>query len=171
MLLSGLLILASFWHWAYWDLDLFLSNNRPALQLLRIFGIHLALASLLCFGFGLAHLTGKFGPGAWTSDSFGISGSVRYLKASASLRALAISYGSITCHHILAGSLTLMVALWHISSRPGALIYKLASMGNIESVLSSSIAAVFFTAFITSATMWYASITTRNQISWCSMTI
>jgi photosystem II CP47 chlorophyll apoprotein len=32
-------------------------------------------------------------------------------------------------------------------------------MGNIETVLSSSISAVFFAAFITSGTMWYGSAT------------
>jgi photosystem II CP47 chlorophyll apoprotein len=32
-------------------------------------------------------------------------------------------------------------------------------MGNIETVLSSSISAVFFAAFITSGTMWYGAAT------------
>jgi hypothetical protein len=36
-------------------------------------------------------------------------------------------------------------------------------MGNIETVLSSSISAVFFAAFITSGTMWYGSATTRSN--------
>jgi photosystem II CP47 chlorophyll apoprotein len=38
-------------------------------------------------------------------------------------------------------------------------------MGNIETVLSSSISAVFFAAFITSGTMWYGSATT-DRIIW-----
>jgi photosystem II CP47 chlorophyll apoprotein len=60
ILLSGLCILAAFWHWAYWDLDVFISSTpgKLLLDLNRIFGIHLCLASLLCFGFGLAHLSG-----------------------------------------------------------------------------------------------------------------
>jgi photosystem II CP47 chlorophyll apoprotein len=33
-------------------------------------------------------------------------------------------------------------------------------MGNIETVLSSSISAVFFAAFITSGTMWYGAAAT-----------
>ncbi|KAM7464807.1 hypothetical protein LguiB_012369 [Lonicera macranthoides] len=33
-------------------------------------------------------------------------------------------------------------------------------MGNIETVLSSSIAAVFFAAFVVAGTMWYGSATT-----------
>jgi photosystem II CP47 chlorophyll apoprotein len=34
-------------------------------------------------------------------------------------------------------------------------------MGNIETVLSSSISAVFFAAFITSGTMWYGAAATQ----------
>jgi len=37
-------------------------------------------------------------------------------------------------------------------------------MGNIEGVLSSSIAAVFFITFITSALMWYGSLTTPLEL-------
>jgi photosystem II CP47 chlorophyll apoprotein len=37
-------------------------------------------------------------------------------------------------------------------------------MGNIETVLSSSISAVFFAAFITSGTMWYGSATTPIEL-------
>jgi photosystem II CP47 chlorophyll apoprotein len=37
-------------------------------------------------------------------------------------------------------------------------------MGNIETVLSSSISAVFFAAFITSGTMWYGSATTSIEL-------
>ena len=42
IILSGLLILAAHWHWAYWDLDLFLSifTGRLVLDLNQIFGIH-----------------------------------------------------------------------------------------------------------------------------------
>jgi photosystem II CP47 chlorophyll apoprotein len=36
-------------------------------------------------------------------------------------------------------------------------------MGNIETVLSSSISAVFFAAFITSGTMWYGAAATRSN--------
>ena len=40
---SGLLMLASIWHWTYWDLDLWEDSRtgEPALDLPRIFGIHL----------------------------------------------------------------------------------------------------------------------------------
>ena len=49
--LSGLLLLSSQWHWVYSDLDLFISSTTGnlVLDLNRIFGIHLALASIVCF--------------------------------------------------------------------------------------------------------------------------
>merc|ERR1712190_447783 len=55
ILLSGFAILAAFWHWAYWDLDVFLAGTSRTLvlDLNRIFGIHLGLAALLSFGCGL----------------------------------------------------------------------------------------------------------------------
>lgn len=152
--LSGLLILAAFWHWAYWDLNVFLSKStsRLVLDLHHIFSIHLLLASTLCFGFGLAHLSGSFGPGMWTSDSFGVVGSIRPIKPIYSVIGLApFCYSIISSHHIVAGFFGILISLWHIASRPGPGIYKLLKMGNVEEVLASSIAAVFFTAFVISA--------------------
>jgi len=142
ILLSGLLILAAFWHWAYWDLDVFVSSTTGllVLDLHRIFGIHLLLSAIACFGFGLSHLTGLGGPGIWTSDSFGILGSVRFVKPVYSILGLTpFSYGVISSNHIAAGFFGLVVSLWHISSRPGPTLYKLCQMGNIEGVLSTSI--------------------------------
>ena len=37
-------------------------------------------------------------------------------------------------------------------------------MGNIETVLSSSIAAVFFAAFVVAGTMWYGSAATPVEL-------
>jgi photosystem II CP47 chlorophyll apoprotein len=166
ILLSGFSILGAFWHWAYWDLDLFLqSTGKFLLDLNKIFGIHLFLASLTCFGFGLGHLSGLAGPGMWTSDSFGLLGSVRFVKPIYSVIGLApFCYGVIVAHHIVAGLFGIMVGLWHISSRPGPLLYKLLGMGNLESVLSSSLAAVFFAAFVNSALMWYAAASTPLEL-------
>jgi photosystem II CP47 chlorophyll apoprotein len=160
ILLSGSCILAAFWHWAYWDLDVFLASrtSKFVLDLNRIFGIHLGLASLLSFGFGLAHLTGFFGPGMWTSDPFGLLGSVRFVKPVYSLISLApLCYGVISSNHIVAGFFGVSVSLFHISSRPQPLLYFGLRMGNIEAVLSTSCAAVFFISFLTSALMWYPS--------------
>jgi photosystem II CP47 chlorophyll apoprotein len=167
LILSGLLLLASLWHWTYYNLSVFISSltGKLVLDLNRIFGIHVSLSSILCFGFGIAHLTGLYGPGMWTSDSCGLVGSIRLVKPVYSLIGLApLCYGAISSHHIVAGFLGLGVGLWHISTRPGPWLYKALGMGNIEAVLSSSIASVFFTAFITSAAMWYGSVTTALEL-------
>merc|ERR1712061_586419 len=165
--LSGLLILASCWHWAYWDLDLFISSTTGnlVLDLNKIFGIHLVLASLGCLGFGLIHLTGFGGPGMFTSDSFGILGSVRFDKPMYSLVSLTpYCFGAIPSHHITSGFLGLLVGAWHSSSRPSSTLYKSLAMSNIESVLASSLAAVLYTSLITSSLMWYGSITSPIEI-------
>jgi photosystem II CP47 chlorophyll apoprotein len=160
ILLSGSCILAAFWHWAYWDLNVFVTSIslNPVLDLNQIIGIHLLLASLICLGFGLAHLSGFIGPGMWTSDSFGVVGSIRFVKPAFNLIGLApFCYGIISSHHIIAGFFGTFIGTWHISSRPGRLLYKLLKMGNVEEVLSSSIPPVFLTAFVISALMWYGS--------------
>jgi photosystem II CP47 chlorophyll apoprotein len=46
-----------------------------ALDLPKIFGIHLFLSGLLCFGFGAFHVTGLFGPGICFRN--GITGKVQ----------------------------------------------------------------------------------------------
>lgn len=161
LFLSGLLALSGFWHWCYWDLDLFIlgSSGRLSLDLLRIFGIHLLLASGLCFGFGIFHLTGSYGPGYWSSDSYGLLGGIRNIKPVFSIIALSSnSFGSLSAHHIGSGLLAFVVSLWHISSRPGLSLFKLVRMGNIETVLSSSLAAVLLSASIVSSVSWYGSI-------------
>ena len=83
IVLSGLLFFAAIWHWVNWDLELFdgprdpkTQEIQPVLDLPKIFGIHLFLAGLLCFGFGAFHVTGLFGPGIWVSDPYGITGRV-----------------------------------------------------------------------------------------------
>ena len=134
-------------------------TGKLVLDLNQIIGIHVSLASLLCFGFGLAHVSGFLGPGMWTSDSFGVVGSIRFVKPIYSVIGLApFCYGVISSNHIVAGFFGILSNLWHISSRPGPLLYKLLKMGNVEEVLSSSIAAVFFTAFVISALMWYGCV-------------
>jgi photosystem II CP47 chlorophyll apoprotein len=167
--LSGLLVLASFWHWAFWDLDLFVSELSYCLvlDLNKIFGIHLLLSAILCFGFGYGHLSGLAGPGFWTSDSFGLLGSVRVVKPVfnvISAQSTTFGYGVILAHHIVSGLFGILAALWHISSRPGPFVYSLLAMSNIESVLSSSISAVFFTGFVNSALMWYSSSSTPIEL-------
>lgn len=83
----------------------------------------------------------------WTSDSLNLIGSIRFVKASFNLLAYArLAYGVISSHHIISGLLGTSIGLWHITLRPLAYLYNLLSMGKVESILSSSITAVFFTA-------------------------
>jgi photosystem II CP47 chlorophyll apoprotein len=124
-----------------------------------------ALMLLYELGFGLAHLTGFLGPGMWTSDSLNLVGSIRFVKASFNLLAYArLAYGVISSHHIISGLLGTSIGLWHITLRPLAYLYNLLSMGKVESILSSSITAVFFTAFLISALMWYGSAHTTQEL-------
>jgi photosystem II CP47 chlorophyll apoprotein len=171
VILSGLIILASCWHWAYSDLDVFLSTRMltTSLDLNRVFGIHLLLSSILCMGYGLSHLSGLFGPGMYTSDLHHILGSVRFVKPTLSLIALStLTYAVIPSHHIVAGCFGILVSLWHISSTPSPALFQLMRMGNLEAVLSTSIVAVFYASFVTSATMWYGSATSPHELYGCT---
>ena len=165
--LSGFCVLAGFWHWSYWDLDLFVSyrTGQLVLDLNTILGIHLCIASIACFGFGLGHQCGFYGPGIWTSDSFGVLGSIRLIKPIYSVIGLApFCYGVISSNHIVAGLLGSWIGLWHMSSRPGKAIYKLLNMGNVEEVLCSSIGAVFFIALLISGAMWYGCLSAATEL-------
>ncbi len=48
--------MAAIWHWVYWDLDVFRDSrtDSPALDLPKVFSIHLLLSSILCLG--LCHI-------------------------------------------------------------------------------------------------------------------
>jgi hypothetical protein len=54
-------------------------TGETGLDLPKIFGIHLFLSGLLCFGFGAFHVTGLFGPGIWVSDAFGLTAIVTFV--------------------------------------------------------------------------------------------
>ena len=162
ILLSGLFIISAFWHWLYWDLDVYTQviSGRLVLDLFRIFGVHLCLVSLFSFGFGIGYITGYFGPGIWTSDSYCILGSVRFVKPVFILLGLnSYCFGSVSGHHISIGVLGLGVSVWKLISKPGPFIFYLALMISLEGVLSSSIISVVFTVCITSFSMWYGSVT------------
>ncbi|KAG5586136.1 hypothetical protein H5410_046570 [Solanum commersonii] len=64
--------------------------------------------------------------------------------------------GGIASHHIAAGTLGILVGLFHLSVRPPQRLYKGLRMGNIETVISNSITAIFFATFVVAETMWYA---------------
>lgn len=167
IILSGLLFLASVWHWVYWDLELFRDprTGEPALDLPKMFGIHLFLSGLLCFGFGAFHLSGLFGPGMWVSDPYGLTGSVQPVAPEWGPAGFnPFNPGGVVAHHIAAGVVGIIAGLFHLSVRPPERLYKALRMGNIETVLSSSIAAVFFAAFVVAGTMWYGHATTPMEL-------
>jgi photosystem II CP47 chlorophyll apoprotein len=65
------------------------------------------------------------------------------------------------CH---TGFLGILVALWHISARPTAALYKLFRMDSLESALASNLPAIFVSAFVNAATMWYGAVTTPIEL-------
>ena len=128
LILSGLLALASLWHWAYWDLELFIviRTGNIELDLIRIFGIHLILSSGLSFFFGLSHLSGFSELKLWTSDSVGILGSIRAVKPVYSVVGLTpYCYGVVASNQIIVGFLGFITKIWHVSTRPSLGIYTL----------------------------------------------
>ncbi|KAH6559215.1 hypothetical protein KP509_1Z019400 [Ceratopteris richardii] len=167
IILSGLLFLAAIWHWVYWDLDLFRDDRtgKPSLDLPKIFGIHLFLSGVLCFAFGAFHVTGLFGPGIWVSDPYGLTGKVELVDPAWGVEGFdPFIPGGIALHHIAAGVLGILAGLFHLSVHPPQRLYKALRMGNVETVLSSSIAAVFFAAFVVSGTMWYCFAATPIEL-------
>ncbi|MEO1431002.1 MAG: photosystem II chlorophyll-binding protein CP47 [Cyanobacteria bacterium J06632_19] len=167
IVLSGLLFLAAVWHWVFWDLELFQDprTGEPALDLPKMFGIHLFLSGLLCFGFGAFHLTGLFGPGMWISDPYGLTGHIEAVAPEWGPAGFnPFNPGGVVAHHIAAGIVGIIAGLFHLTVRPPERLYKALRMGNIETVLSSSIAAVFFAAFVVAGTMWYGSATTPVEL-------
>ncbi|AFY30755.1 photosystem II chlorophyll-binding protein CP47 [Calothrix sp. PCC 7507] len=167
ILLAGLLFLAACWHWVYWDLEIFKDrkNNEPVLDLPKIFGIHLLLAGLLCFGFGAFHLTGIFGPGMWVSDPYGLTGHIQGVAPEWGAEGFnPFNPGGVVAHHIAAGILGIIGGLFHITFRPPEVLYRSLRMGNIETVLASALATFFFAAFVVSGTMWYGTATTPIEL-------
>ena len=70
----------------------------------EIFTICVSGFSQISFGFGYGHLSGFIGPGMWTSDSFGLLGSTRFVKPIFSVIGLVpFCYGVISGHHIVTG--------------------------------------------------------------------
>nr|YP_003795264.2 photosystem II 47 kDa protein [Chromera velia]ADJ66506.2 photosystem II 47 kDa protein [Chromera velia] len=164
--LSGMLILASMWHWYYWNLDLFENDNVffqnvTTLDYLLLFSIHLTLASALCFGFGALHLTGTWGPGVWMNDRFGLNPHLVYVQPEWGGEGFnPFNLSGVPAHHIAAGTLGLLGGYFHLRVRPGLYLFLWAHMGNIETILASGIAALLFAALLTTASMWYGTVLT-----------
>lgn len=69
----------------------------------------------------------------------------------------AFNPGGITAHHIAAGLVGFLAGIFHLSSRPSFALYFILRVGNVETVLASSCAAVAWAACIAAGTMWYGS--------------
>ncbi|XLU77025.1 hypothetical protein S245_000446, partial [Arachis hypogaea] len=119
-----------------------------------------------CFGFGAFHVTGLYGPGIWVSDPYGLIGRVQSVNSAWGVEGSdPFVPGEIASHHIAVGTLGILAGLFYLSVRPPQRLYKGLRMENIETVLSSSIAVVFFAAFVIVGTMWYGSATTSIELS------
>lgn len=106
-----------------------------------------------------------YGPGIWVSDPYGLSGSVRPVAAVWGAEGFdPYNPGGVASHHMAAGFFGIIAGAFHLSVRPPQRLYRVLRMGNIETVLSSSIAAVFWASFVVSGTMWYGSATTPIEL-------
>jgi len=164
ILFSGLLMLAAIWHWTYWDLELWEDSRtgEAALDLPKIFGIHLTLAGAVCFWFGLGHCANV---GIWVSDPYGLTGHIEKVAPAWGAEGFnPFNPGGITANHIGAGLLGLIGGHFHIFNRPGERLYKNIKMGSLEGVLASALAATLFVSFVVSGTMWYGSATTPVEL-------
>ncbi|PZD74520.1 Photosystem II CP47 reaction center protein [Acaryochloris thomasi RCC1774] len=167
IIISGLYFLAAIWHWVNWDLELFFpqGSKEPVVDLPRVFGAHLFLLGLLCFGFGSLHLTGVMGPGMWVSDPYGLTGHVQPVAPDWGPTGFdPFNPGGIVAHHIAAGALLLLGGIFHLVTRPSERLYSALRMGNVETALSSAIAAVAGAAFVVTGTMWFGSATTPIEL-------
>ena len=72
--------------------------------------------------------------------------------------------GGIASYHIAVGTLGILVSLFHLNVRLPQHLYKGLRMGNIETVISSSIAAFFFASFVIAETISYGSATTSIEL-------
>ena len=154
--LAGLLLVAAAWHWAFWDLDLFVLPARAlALHFARLFGVHLTLASGACFAFGCFHLA-RARAGFWTTDSYGSFGCARpLLPAFSPLGAALLRYGSLAGHHVGAGAPLALAGCWHAAALPGPALWDALGFGSAEGILASSLSACFVPALLNAALVWY----------------
>ncbi|KAG6672491.1 hypothetical protein I3842_16G059900 [Carya illinoinensis] len=143
----GLCFLATIWHWVYWDIETFCDERtgKPFSDLPKIFGIHLFLSRLACFEFGAFHVMGMYGPGIWVFDLYGLTRRVQSVNPAWDVEGFdPFVLGGIASHHIAVGTLGKLVGLFHLHVHLPQRLYKGLCMVNIETVLSSCIAAFFF---------------------------
>ncbi|KAI3945350.1 hypothetical protein MKW92_027881 [Papaver armeniacum] len=89
---------------------------------------------------GIWSYEGLYGPGIWVSDPYGLTGKVQSVNPAWGVEGFnPFVSGGIASHHIAAGTLGILAGLFHLSVRQPQRLYKGLRMGNIETVLSSSI--------------------------------
>jgi photosystem II CP47 chlorophyll apoprotein len=137
----------------YWDLELFRDprTGEPALDLPK------SLVFTYYYQVYYASVSGiprnRISPGIWVSDAYGITGKSTTTPSWGADGFNPFNPGGIAAHHIAAGILV-FCGCFPFNCSSTATFIRALRMGNIETVLSSSISAVFFAAFITSGTMW-----------------
>jgi photosystem II CP47 chlorophyll apoprotein len=121
--------LAAIWHWVYWDLELFRDprTGEPALDLQKIFGIHLLLSGLACSVWCIPR-NRLFGPGIWVSDAYGITGKVQPAP-SWGADFLPFNPGGIAAHHIAAGYFGIFAGVFHLTVTSTATIISCVKNG------------------------------------------
>nr|YP_009237419.1 photosystem II 47 kDa protein [Wildemania schizophylla]AKS28466.1 photosystem II 47 kDa protein [Wildemania schizophylla] len=166
IVLSGMLFLAAIWHWVYWDLELFRDprTGEPALDLPKFWYSFITIKSTLLWVWRFpCHWIVR--PGMWVSDGYGVTGKVLPVAPAWGPEGFnPFNPGGVASHHIAAGTVGILAGVFHLTVRPPQRLYRALRMGNIETVLSSSISAVFFSAFVTCGTMWYGSATTPIEL-------
>lgn len=141
------------------------TSGQLVLDFLKLFGVHLTLASFMCFGFGYFHLTGTLGPGMWASDQYATVGGIRDVQSAYSIFYVQCAkYGSMASHHTVVGSFGLLVSLWHSYARPTPQLYGALRMGKVESMLSTSIITALWAGVTNAGYMWYGSVTTPVEL-------
>ena len=75
----------------------------------------------------------------------------------------AFNPGGIASHHVAAGSIGVLGGIFHLTCRPSYALYTVLRIGNIETVLASSTAAVSWAALVASGTMWYGSASNPTE--------
>ena len=94
----------------------------------------------------------------WISDAFGLAGqpsTVGYEWGPSAFDAF--NPKGLASHHLAAGILGVLGGAFHLTCRPSLAVYTLLRIGNLETVLASSVVAVSWAGVIASAGMWYGS--------------
>ena len=96
---------------------------------------------VLLFSFGVLHCGGY--PGFWQSDAYGLTGGIESIAPMWGVEAFdPYNPAGVVTHHIASGLVGMVAGIFHLCVRPSLGLYSILRMGNIESVLASSIAVV-----------------------------